>query len=108
MTIQCSEGIPRWFYWAYRYSSNNEPAILVCSKWDYESHWVAYTVGETRELGGNLIRRSWMPFEEWQMWQAFELCPVIELYPHDEDSPRCTGNDAPAWRYMKLDMVRTL
>lgn len=72
-----------FWYWAFRYRDNEEPAILVAMQSPTNIHRADIhrlirrnkLVDAKRQIETDQISAS-----DWKTWHAFDLCPTIEVY----------------------------
>jgi len=71
-----------FWYWAFRYVDNDEPAILVAMQQPGANSFNIYDLLRKYVLvdATRAINSAGISTEEWKTWHAFALCPAIEVY----------------------------
>lgn len=76
----------QFWYWAFRYSNNDEPAILVAMSHPGHRADVHRLIRRNQLVDPRRqVHTDQITSEEWKTWHAFDLCPTIEVYIKDPD-----------------------
>jgi hypothetical protein len=83
---------PHYFWhWAWRWKANQEPAFLAGATATRYHGFVIPHICENSNIISNerLLYNANINMGQWDMWHAFNLCPVIEIYEWTETTFKC-------------------
>jgi len=83
-------------FWAFRYRNTNEPALLVFSESPLFIGEILGYIERQKITRYNSVRFQSLSQAEWNTWQAFKLCPTIEIHllePRKLDQPFDIGTN---------------